>query len=435
MRDPATDLDWRGRAIFAAVLTFAVLHGLLYVATIPPWDLFDEEQHLSYAIYLIDDQRIPEIDDPVQQRILESAVATDRWSAFRIGRPVAPERNEFGLEGWSYEAYHPPLYHAMVSPLTLLSASDAWRELYLARLFGLALILGFAAVSWGYARDWLPGANPVVWGTIVVSCSSIPAVAAAAGRVNNDLLAGLLLASGTLMASRLIGDRRNDQALYVGMIGAAAVLTKGQGAILLLVAVAAAGLLLYRKQLTVSMFLLMLAPGIVAMSVWSAWTYTHYDKINGANAFLDLVGSSRSLGVVDFTGELWLNSWSSYWGAYDAGTLRWVTGIILLIAVAAGLAGLFAGRDPWHRSSRGRQRLLLAGVLVAGMLAALWVANDSGLAHPHGRMLLGLFPALVTLTIAGIRRLGGDIAAIQVGALTVALSAVYFLFWYLPFFY
>ena len=435
MRDPVTDLDSRGRAIFAGVLAFAVLHGLLYVVTIPPWDLFDEEQHLSYALYLIDDRQIPAVDDPVQQRILDNAVATDRWSAFRIGRPIAPELNEFGLEGWSYEAYHPPLYYALVAPLTLASDDDAWRELFAARLFGLALLFAFATVCWGYARDWLPDSGPVVWGSIVVASVSIPSVAAAAGRVNNDLMAGLLIAAGALVASRLIEERSAGNALLLGLIGGAAALTKGQGAVVLLAAVVAVGLLLHRRQLTARIFLLALGPGIVALVAWGAWTYVEYGVLNGGNAFLDLVGPSQSLGLVDFAGNLWLNGWSSYWGAYDGGTLRWMTGVVTLAFGGAGMAGLAVGRGSWLQRADGRDRLLLTGTLVAGMLAALWVANDSGLAHPHGRMLLGIFPALVTLTVVGLRHMGGDIAAIQACAVLVALSGAYFLFWYLPFFY
>ncbi|MEZ4521253.1 MAG: glycosyltransferase family 39 protein [Thermomicrobiales bacterium] len=435
MRDPVTDLNRRGRAIFAGVFIFAILHSILYIITVPTWDLFDEEQHLSYALYLIDDQTLPEIDDPVQQRILDSAVATERWSQLRIGRPPTVEQNEFGLESWSYEAYHPPLYHALVSPLTLLSGDDAWRELYAARLFGIFLLFAMAGISWGYARDWLPDADPAVWGAIALSVVAIPSVAAASGRVNNDLLAGLMIAAGTLMASRLLEDRRTDQALFLGLIGAAAVLTKGQGSILLLVTLAALAILLRRRQLTASIFLLAIGPGVVGFLIWGAWTYSQYDVINSANAFVDIVGRSQSLGVADFVGELWLNSWSSYWGAYDGGSLRLITGLVLLLVSVSGAIGLFIGRDGWQSTAQHRDKLILCAVLFGGMIAALWIANDSGLAHPHGRMLLGVFPPLVTLVVAGVRRLGGDMAAVQIGALSVALSAAYFLFWYLPFFY
>ncbi len=237
------------------------------------------------------------------------------------------------------------------------------------------------------------------------------------------------------MASRLLEDRRTDQALFLGLLTAAAIMTKGQGAVLLLVAVAATAILLARRQLNARLLGLAIGPGVIALSGWSLWTWMRYDTVNSSQAFLDLVGAVEPLGVGQFISELWLNGWSSYWGAYDGGTLRWITGGIILVIVAAGFIGLILRPESWLDSAEGRDRLILSGTLVAGLLAAAWVANDSGLAHPHGRMLIGAFPALTTLTIAGIRRLGGDIAVLQAGIATVTLSSVYFLFWYMPFFY
>ena len=437
MRDPVTDLNMQGWFIFGSVLLFAALHGLLYVVAIPPWDLYDEEQHLSYALYLADDQMIPEIDDPVQPRILANAVATDRWSVYRIGRPISPERNEFGLEGFSYEAYHPPLYYAAIAPLTYLSASDAWRELYAARILGVFLIFGFAGVCWGYARDWLPDASPIVWGCVVVIATATPAVGAAAGRVNNDLLVGLLLASGTLLAARLLETRQVDVALYLGLVSGAAILTKGQGAVVLLVIAASIGLLTIRKQLTAKIATLIVIPPVACLLVWVFWTFTRYEQIVASSAFLDFVGPSQSLGVGDFALELWLNGWSSYWGSYaaQAGNLRPVTGILAGVAIVAGLAGVTTGRDAWLHGERGRERLVLIGALFVGLIAVMWIANSSGLARPHGRMMLGAYPAIATIVIGGIHRLLGEIAAIQVSAVSVGASAVFFLFWFMPFFY
>lgn len=435
MRDPVTDLDRRGRLIFAGALLFALGHALLYAAAIPEWDLFDEEQHLSYALYLADEGRIPRIDDPVQRRVLENAIAVDRWSTFRIDRPLILDPDEFGLEGLSYEGYQPPLYYALIAPLTWLAGDDAWWELHLARAFGALLLFAFASVAWGYARDWLPDADPAVWGAIVVTAVAIPAVAEAAGRASNDLLAGLFLAAGTLMASRLLEDRRIDQALFLGLLGAAAVLTKGHGVVLLMVTVVALGLLLYRRQLTPVVFCAALLPGVVAFIGWGLWTQARYGTFNGSNAFLDMVVPFESLGVPSFLEELWFNAWSSYWGAYDGGWLRWVTGMVILGIVIAGMMGLLAGRDDWGQTAEGRQRLILSGALALGLLAALWAANASGLAHPHGRMLIGIFPALVTLTAAGLRRIGGDLLAAQLGFAAVALSGLFFLYWFLPFFY
>ncbi len=435
MRDPVTDLGTRGRAIFVAVLLFAVMHGALYALTIPAWDLFDEEQHLSYALYLADEQLIPRVDDSIQVRILESAVATDRWSKFGIEAPVSLDPSQIGLEGLSYEGYQPPLYYALVAPITWLAPDDAWWELRLARLFGLFLILGFASICWGYARDWMRQAQPITWGLVVVISVAIPSVAASAGRVNNDLLVGAVLAAGVLMASRLLEDRRVDQAIFLGLLNSAAIISKGQGAVLLLVTIVALGILAHRRQGTPLIFAASLAPGILSLGAATIWNEVRYGHLTGASAFLDLVVPFEPLGPAGFVGEVWLNSWSSYWGAYDGGGLKWLTGIFLLLAMAAGLIGLFTGRNPWHRTPEGRQRLALTGTLVLGTLIALWIANDSGLAHPHGRMLLGVIPPVVTLTVAGFRRLAGETGVLQLGVAVVGLSAVFYVLWFVPLFY
>jgi hypothetical protein len=253
--------------------------------------------------------------------------------------------------------------------------------------------------------------------------------------VNNDLFTGLLIASGLLMASRLLEEPGSRFALLLGLVVAAAVLAKGQGTVLLLLAVVAVALLARRRNLTPLMFALTFFPGLIAFLGWSIWTWNRYETLNGSEAYLDLVGAGHPLGLIDFVGELWLNGWSSYWGAYDGGTLRWVTGFIILAALVAGLVGLLTGPGAWWRQQDERDRLILTGVVLVGLLLAAWIANDSGLADPHGRMFIGVVPAVVTLTITGIRRLAGDVVAVQTGIAAVALSGVYFLYWYLPFFY
>lgn len=434
MRDPVTDLDRRGRLIFGVILVAALLHGLLYAMTIPSWDLFDEEQHLSYALYLREERRIPAVTDPVQRRIIENAAATDRWERFRIGRPPSLEAGQIGLEGLSYEGYQPPLYYATLAAATLPGAGDAWRELYLGRLFGVMLLAGMAGVVWGYARDWLPKAQPIVWGALALEVIAVPAMAGAAGRVNNDLMASLLIAAGTLMASRLLEDVRLDQALFLGLLTAAAVLTKSHGAVLLLVIVVAFAILQRRRQLRPAIALLALAPGLAALAGWTLWTWYRYDTLTGTDAFLDLVTPFEPLSLPVFIEELWLNGWSSYWGAYDGGLLRWVTGLAVLTAFAGGAAGIVRMRGGMDRDVVD-QRLMLSGALAAGLLAAVWLANDSGLAHPHGRMILALYPALATLAAGGLCRLAGTQGAVIAAGGVIALSAVYYLGWFLPFFY
>jgi hypothetical protein len=434
VRDPVTDLDRRGRLIFASVLAAALLHGLLYITTIPPWDLFDEEQHLSYALYLREERRIPEITDPVQPRIIDNAAATDRWERFRIGRPASLAPDQIGLEGQSYEGYQPPLYYAAVAVATLPGAGDAWRELYLGRLFGALLLVGMAVVAWGYARDWLAQAGPPVWGAVALAVIAVPAMAGAAGRVNNDLMAALLIAAGVLLASRLLEDGRVDEAFLLGLLSGAALLTKSHGVLLLFVALAALAMLYRRQQLRPLVALLALGPGLVALAGWTLWTWSRYGALTGADAFLDLITPFEPLSPLSLLEALWLNGWSSYWGAYDGGLLRWITGFVIVAILAAGIAGIVRARAEIEREVT-HARLVLSGTLAICLLAVVVLANESGLAHPHGRMILALYPALATLAAGGLFRLAGAEGVVFACGSVVLLSAVYYLGWFLPFFY
>lgn len=428
MRDPVSDLGPTGKAVFAATLIFALLHALLYVAAIPAWDLFDEEQHLSYAIYLREDGAIPHVTDPVQPAIIDNAAVTDRWSAFRIGRPDSLEAGEMGLEGLSYEGYQPPLYYALLVPVTWLAEDDVWRELYLARLTGLVFILGIAGVTWGYAREWFAGESIWVWGSAVVVTTAVPAMAAAAGRVNNDLLAALFVSSGLLMAIRLLNGVTGQKAVILGALGAAAVLTKMHG-VLLLALIALTLLILYRQQrldrVTAAVTVL---PGALATAGWTLWTYNRYGTLTGSGAFLDLTTPFDPLPVREFAANLWLNGWSSYWGAYDGGWLRIATGVLLGLVAVVAAAGI-------TRAGIRRSDLLLTATLAGGLIVTLWIANQGGLVHPHGRILLPVYPALGTLVAGGWSRWFGTGGAVAVAAIIVGASVFYFGYWFYPFFH
>lgn len=428
MRDPASDLDHRGRLIFGGVLAFAVLHALLYILTLPPWDLFDEEQHMSYALYVREEQRIPKITEPIQPEIIDNAAATDRWERFRIGRPQSLAPGEIGLEGRSYEGYQPPLYYLLVSPISRIVPDDIWQDLYAARLIGVFLLFGMASITWGYARDWLRDANPPVWGAAVAAAAAIPAMAGAAARVNNDLLAGLLIATGTMMAARLVEDSRRDEAPILGGLGAAAVLTKSHGVVLLAV-IAVALLLLWRSgKLTPFIAAVSLLPGLTALAGWTLFIHNRYGTWTGAGAFLDLVEPFEPSSPLGFLEQLWLNTWTSYWSAYDGGWLRILTGITMLAIVIAGLW--------WLRANPPRPEfLILTGTLALGLLIALITGDQSGLVHPQGRILLPLIPPLAVLVIGGWSHRFGTAGPLATAAVTVGLSGFFYLYWFYPFFH
>ena len=477
-------------------MLLVLLHGAFYAVAIPPWDLFDEEQHLDYALTLRDERRIPNLVETVRPSIVQSAVDTDRWTVFQIGRPPSTEPEEMGLEGRSFEGYQPPLYYAAIVPLTLPAGDRALPALYLARSFGVLLLVVFAATAWAFARRWFPERRVWTPFSAAVMTGAIPAAAEAAGRVNNDLMSATLISVGLLATLRMIDSPDLRNASIVGMVTAAAILTKSPGLLALGVAVLGLGLIWRSGRLSTVVAVAATAPGIVAFLLWMPFIHGRYGALTGTTAFLDLVIPFDSLPVGEFLLQVWLNGWSSYWGAYDGGWLRVSIGIVGLgiVAVAAygltrgdrertgsnvfallaGIKVLFGhpeerrisvktGRELEQRSfvpqdddqsvplrpemtgvldvvgSVDRERrpydgVLLTGALGVGLLAVLWLGNTSGLVHPHGRIMLPVYPALAALTAGGWARLHRRwaLAPTIIAGVGALISAG---FWFLPFFY
>lgn len=409
-------------------MLFAALHGLLYAWALPPWDLFDEEQHFSYALTLREERRIPHLDDLIQPEIVSSAAATDRWTAFRIGRPESLEPAEMGLEGRSYEAYQPPLYYLLVAAANPLGRGDIIRQLELARALGALLLAALAWVTWSLARRWFPGAGPRCWAGAALLATGLPAMAEAGGRVNNDLLVALLVSAALLAAVDLLRAPTARTALILGLLAAGAVLTKSTGLLALLLAVAAVVVLAYRKQLTIALATRALAPGLAVAALWALFTQRRYGVWSGSDAFLEIVTPFPPAGPADFLERLWLNAWSSYWGAYDAGVWKLAAGVLLAVVVIGGLIGL------WGRPET-LPALALTGLLCAGLVAGLWSAYDDGLTAPHGRMLLPAVPAVAALVAGGLAgRFGMRALGLAVAAV-LGISAGFFVGWFYPFFH
>ena len=411
-------------------MLLALLHGAFYAVAIPPWDLFDEEQHLDYALMLRDERRIPDLVETIRPSIIQSAVDIDRWTVFQIGRPPSTEPEEMGLEGRSFEGYQPALYYVAIAPLTLPAGDRALPALYLARSFGVLLLVVFAATAWWLAWRWFPDAG--VWApfSAVVMTGGIPAAAEAAGRVNNDLLSATLISVGLLATLRLIDRPDMRNAVLAGLVAAAAILTKSPGLLALGIVVLGLGLVWRRERLTPAVAVAATVPGVVVWLLWTVFVYQRYGVLNGTNAFLDLVVPFDPLPVGEFLVQVWLNGWSSYWGAYDGGWLRVLIGIVGLGIVTVAAYGLTRG-DAARRPYEG---VVFTGALGVGLLAVLWVGNTSGLVHPHGRIMLPVYPALAALTAGGWARLHRRwaLAPAMIACVGALISAG---FWFLPFFY
>lgn len=422
---------WRSlkrRWLFSAVLTLSLLHGLLYVVTLPPWDLFDEEQHLDYALSLRDG-RIPTLEDTIRFEIAESAFETNRWEHYRLNQPVlAPDPVGMGLEGRSYEAYQPPLYYALIAFVTIPTGDDALLSLYVARVTGALLFVAFVALTWLLTRRWLDPTSVRLPAASALSVAAIPAAAQAGARVSNDLLAAALILGVVVAISQLLVAPSPRNATLTGMLGAAALLTKSHS--LVVVPIIAWGLFILwrRKQVSVKIVAGCVLPAVVSLGSLTAWTVHRFGTLTGSQAYLDLYQTYAPLPWRLFMKTFWLNSWSDYWGAYQtAGSLLTVTNMLVILVVVAAIPGM-------RRSGLAAEHLIMVVMLGTVMLVLLLYANHTAIARPGGRFLLPLYALAAVPLIAGWRRFGSPRSVFVPAATSWGLAIAYAACWFLPFF-
>ena len=155
--------DWfhqRERAVAAAIVLLAMLHGLLYVFVVPPWQHYDEPTHFEYAWLIANTGEIPEEDGfdwEMRAELVRSMVAYDFYRGVAAPDPDAldPSRPPAGLRFPQLD--DPPLYYLLVSvPVGLLQSSDLAGQLIGGRMVSV-LLLGITVLcGWGVVRTITP---------------------------------------------------------------------------------------------------------------------------------------------------------------------------------------------------------------------------------------------------------------------------------------
>jgi len=270
-----------GLCLFVA--TLAIAHASLYAWTTPPWHLFDEEQHVDYAVSLRD-RRLPEITDDIHQGIIDDAVATHRWATFGLPQPRSTRVEELGLEGRSYEAYQPPLYYALGAVAILPAGHDAARALWWMRALSVVFAGVMAAlvvlVTWEAIGAPANPSRFVATGGVFVAL--LPSFAQAGGRASNDIAvtAAVLATAACALAWARMGTTKF--ALLTGACAAAACLTKASGLIAIVIVV----LVAFRRRAWRPAVFAMALP-IAAVVAWALVTWARYGVLEGSRAFIE----------------------------------------------------------------------------------------------------------------------------------------------------
>ncbi len=206
--------------ILGIVLVAGLVHGLVYVFFIPPWQHNDEPNHFEYVAWMAAYGHKPEMGDydPQMHRlIVESMVAHDFYRP-----PLTPPDLSPGQEvriGLYNQFQEPPLYYQLAAlPVRLLPEAAVTVQLYAARLVSLLLFLVTLIAAWGMMRELTASGSLLRW-MVPLSLALLPGFVNSMTSVNNDVLA---IAGFTLflwLAARLV--RRFSLFSLVGTLAAA----------------------------------------------------------------------------------------------------------------------------------------------------------------------------------------------------------------------
>jgi hypothetical protein len=242
-------------------LAAAALVGVAHIAFLPPWEGFDETAHWSYIQELSDAGHAPRYGVDLLSADLAAYRGPMAYGAeppyaaggrltyrgYRLaGAPQTPggPTRYAGAGGLNWQAQHPPLYYALMTPVYRAAHGLAWRDhLLVLRLASFALaIAGLALGVWGTLRVVRPS-NPWTGPIMAAWPFFFPQFFPEFARLGNDSACLLLAATAWVILLRLLtGEGRWASAVGLGVSLGLGLLTKafflpigaGVGAMLLI---------------------------------------------------------------------------------------------------------------------------------------------------------------------------------------------------------
>lgn len=178
----------RENRILGIILLLGLVHGLLYLFLVPPWQHYDEPTHFEYAWLIANRPSLPQAGDYDQGMRREVAASMIEHGFFKdlSFRPNLLSENEPVWIGIS-ELRHPPLYYWLVAlPLRLLHFTDITFQLYVSRLVSLFLYLASILAAWGVMAELVPPNHPLRW-MVPISMALLPGLTDLMTAVNNDV--------------------------------------------------------------------------------------------------------------------------------------------------------------------------------------------------------------------------------------------------------
>lgn len=411
------------------LLPLTLLHGLLYLALVPPWQHYDEPTNFEYARMIAESGRLSavgEVNRPTRWQIAESMNRGDFWR----GQPQPMVAWDVPFIGFD-QRVHPPLYFLVAAlPIRATLALPVELQLYAARLVGVLLFTLAVAAVWRLAVVLAP-ASPATQLALPLIYASVPPFAALMTAVNSDVLVNFSGAALLLGCTLLIRDGPRPVPLILALLALAVGVLAKRTALIGAVPLALALLwALFRRPLPRLRWLWLAVPGALLAAplalridttspTFALGTRPWLTALDNAYLRLNIDQLVHSLTDWSNSGPLYpllaQVAFSSFWATYGWGDvlisplLVWAAGALSLLALV-GLARWAAGGGPPLTLAQRRTSWMFLALAATGCVALVMRMHPlppygDYFYLPRGRYLFGSLPAVIALILLGVASL------------------------------
>lgn len=420
-----TDRQWATYRPLSWLIPLALLHGLLYLVIVPPWQHYDEPSHFEYAWLIANHNHIPtrtESDQAVRRMVADSMYRFRFYAPEQRPDLISPVAPILGSD----QRAHPPLYYALAAlPLRLTSGLAVEQQLYMARTISLGLYVLTIVVAWRVATVVVPD-EPLMQLVVPLLLLLTPTFTDIMTAVNNDVLVNFAAVVLLLGCVLLICNGPHPTALVLTALALGVGLGTKRTAVILLVPTVIAliwawhrtplrpwisigGPLVSIVGLTLAGLEISQLNGVqqLALRPWLV-------RIDDSYLRLNLDSWVRSVSSANHTSDLYWNvliiGFTSFWARLGWGHVQlgiWIDWALALICIASMIGLFIQGWNIrsllpiWQRRSIGLFQILVVLGLIS-IVARLYPlpAPGSAIYIPRGRYIFTvMLPVIWLLTL------------------------------------
>lgn len=200
----------REKIILLGVMLLGLIHGLVYVFAMPPWQYNEEPSHFEYAWLIASRLSLPEYPAYDQEKQREIAASMIEHKFFNV-LGFLPDLNATDEPIWigTNVTGALPLYHIMAAiPLRLILNTEVETQLYALRLLSLLMFEVVLLIAYFVISEFFPPGHVMRWLT-PAGMAMLPSFVHLMTSVNNDVGATLMFSVFLLAAVRIIKRRIN----------------------------------------------------------------------------------------------------------------------------------------------------------------------------------------------------------------------------------